>query len=134
MAALNITRLYLVEKLVWQSGGGVHYPGEGAEPLRAFLDAGRAEEYCRQHEEAAWKGLNPFTCGTKLAERTSLDGGRLRDWMLDIGLEPPAGKFNGAQWRQWFARVQATLTPVQKFKVREGLDRVHFFRVVEVNE
>jgi hypothetical protein len=121
----KITHLFLVEKLVGGEDGA-------ARPVRAFLAWDRAEAFYRRREDAAWQRINPFLRG-KLAEWTSLDAGRLRDWMLDLGLEPPAGEFHRGKWGKWFAEVQPTLSPAQRWAIREAMDRRRFFRIVELS-
>src|SRR4051812_27482061 len=69
----------------------------GILPVKAFLEADRAEAFCKEREDEAWEGINPFRFGSG-ADWTNLDAGRLRDLMLDIGLEPPMGKFDAARW------------------------------------
>jgi hypothetical protein len=104
---------------------------EGYHPLRAFRDDSDAEAFCKTLEDDAWQGINPFRFGRR-EEWTSLDAGRLRDMMLDIGLEPPAGKFDTARWRKWYDVASATATELQRLGVRQALDRLHFFRVTEL--
>jgi hypothetical protein len=104
---------------------------EGHHPLRAFLDEQQAEAFCKAREDEAWEGINPFRYGRR-ADWTSLDAGRLRDMMLDIGLEPPAGKFDAARWRKWYDVASGSASELQKMEVRQVLDRLHFFRVTEL--
>ena len=52
--------------------------------------------------------------------------------MLDIGLEPPLGKFDRKRWRKWYDVASASVTEYQKLEVRRALDRLHFYRVTEL--
>ena len=100
-------------------------------PIRAFSDEDRARQFWKAREDDAWEGINPFRYGRR-ADWTSLDAGRLRDMMLDIGLEPPTGKFDGARWRKWYDVASGGASELQKQEVRGALDRLHFFRVTEL--
>src|SRR4051794_28217152 len=55
----------------------VFAPDQGASPLKAFTDAGKAEAHCKELEVEAWSGINPFRHGTALRDITSFDSGRL---------------------------------------------------------
>ena len=52
--------------------------------------------------------------------------------MVDIGLEPPLGKFDAEKWRKWYDVASASVTELQKLEVRQTLDRLYFFRVTEL--
>ena len=109
-----------------------HYDfADAYHPIRAFFDEDRARQFWKAGEDDAWDGVNPFRYGRR-ADWTSLDAGRLRDTMLDIGLEPPNGKFDSARWRKWYDVASATVTELQKLEVRQALDLLHFFRVTEL--
>jgi hypothetical protein len=55
--------------------------------------------------------------------------------MLDSGLEPPGETTSDpAKWRDWFDEVRPRLTELHLAKIREALDRVRLFRVVELTE
>jgi hypothetical protein len=136
MARRKIDRLYLVERLQWL--GNPFVPdaffarAAGAVPVTAFLDRDKAEARCRTLDDEKWAGINPFRYGSRLEDWTSLDAGRLRDWMLDLGLEPPPGPFRVARWRKWYDKVLPSLDEAQRARIREGLDRLRFFQVSEV--
>ena len=135
MATKKIDRLFLVEQAKWVADPfrrGKYLRLPGAAPVRAFLHHDKAEAKCRALDEKAWAGINPFHYGDKLADWTSLDAGRLRDWMLDLGLEPPKGKFDVNRWRAWYDEVLPGLDAAQLAKVREALDRLRFYRVSEI--
>jgi hypothetical protein len=103
-------------------------------PVKAFLDAGAAQEFCKEQERLAWEACNPFHYANKVSDCTRLDSSRLRDWLLDAGLEPPAAKAKVAVWVKWYDTVKPTLTEIQRLKVWEVLDKVRFYRVVELTE
>jgi hypothetical protein len=64
-------------------------------------------------------------------ERSSLDEGRLRDWMLDVGLAPPE---DASAWARWWAKAGAALSEFQRERVWAACDRVRFHEVVECPE
>src|SRR5262249_55264011 len=97
----------------------------GSERVASFGDSHDAEADCRRREEEARRGINPFACGGPLCYLTSLDEGRLRDWMLDAGLTPPEPGFKGG-WRVWWDQHHEDMTDLQKAKVWEALDKVRF--------
>jgi hypothetical protein len=108
--------------------------GAGGYPERAFLDHDRAAAYCRRREREARAGANPFRHGERVADWSSLDHDRLHDWLLDAGIDPPvAGERSRPDpWRAWWDLCQDQLTELQREKVWEALDKVRFFRVVEL--
>jgi len=137
-------RHFVVERLNWRPYQEPGYkPGErarrkvgafarlpGAERVASFEDRASAEEDCRQREQEARKGANPFAHGGPLCYQTSLDEGRLGDWVQDAGLTPPEPGAKGG-WRDWWTRIEPTMSDLQRAKVWEALDKVRFFRVVE---
>jgi hypothetical protein len=109
-------------------GAMVRLPG--SERVASFDDLDAAETDCRCREEEARRDVNPFACGGPLCYQTSLDEGRLHDWVLDLGLEPPEPGTK-AGWRTWWDKHHKSMTDLQKAKIWEALDKVRFFRVVE---
>src|SRR5262245_60248717 len=100
----------------------------GSERVAGFDDIDEAEADCRRREEEGRQGVNPFACGGPLCYQSSLDEGRLRDWVIDAGLTPPpAGEKGG--WRRWWDEHQEGMTDLQKSRVWEALDKVRFFKV-----
>jgi hypothetical protein len=83
---------YTLRRLNWREADGGWYRLPGTTRLDAFDDPAQAEEQCRLLEGHVRAAVNPFRCGTSMHDRTSLDEGRLYDWLLDIGLEPPKAK------------------------------------------
>jgi hypothetical protein len=165
-----LARVYLVERITWvvaracpvkevppllegPARTNPFKPGEfflmfykrarqGGMPVKAFLDAGAALAYCQQRERELRPRRNPFHYGERLSDWTSLDAGRLRDWMLDVGLDPPAVKAGRVRlvrkeldaWRAWYDRIRPALSEIQILKVWEALDQVRFYRFIELTE
>jgi hypothetical protein len=141
MARNKVESIFLVERLLWQNS----YPfslrkdpmygrSEGVVPVKAFLDRPSADEARVALDEAAWRGINPFRYGNKVRDWTSFDEGRLRDWLLDHGLEPPSGKKPTVDgWRKWYDQVSDDLDDLQRRAIRQGLDRVVFYQVTELS-
>ena len=103
--------------------------------LKAFADPDRAEEHRRQLDQKARSGVNPFRCGTRMTDWSSLDADRLHDWVLDLGLTPPPRKGKGteaARWRPWWDANEAKMTDLQRDRMWEALDRVRFYQVAEL--
>src|SRR5438552_2276302 len=95
-------------------------PDESGVPVRAFADLDRADAYCREQEQARRARCNPFRYGWGMDSRTSLDEGRLRDWLLDAGLTPPGheGEENPevvrASWCDWWHKHRDSVSPKQQ--------------------
>jgi hypothetical protein len=146
--------IYLVQRLSWRVGsdGGeaverddprpdvrdregysgereivVYHRGddEGGEPVRAFRDYAQAEQFRREQEQGRRSRTNPFRYGGLVSQWTSLDEGRLRDWLLDAGLTPPGhqGEERPAvvkrAWARWWKKHRDKLTD----EARAGLAR-----------
>ncbi|MFO0840783.1 MAG: hypothetical protein U0797_00065 [Gemmataceae bacterium] len=149
--------VYLVQRLSWRvgdSGGEVveaddprpdvrdrpHYPGErelvvyhrgddeGGEPVRAFRDYARAEAFRREQEQVRRDRTNPFRYGQDVHQWTSLDEGRLRDWLLDARLTPPGHggeekpEVVARAWQRWWAKHRAKLTEQQQAGLARALN------------
>jgi hypothetical protein len=146
--------IYLVQRLSWRVGNDKcepvditdprpdvrdreGYPGEreivvyhrggdeGGEPVRAFRDYAMAEQFRREQEQERRGRTNPFRYGGLVSEWTSLDEGRLRDWLLDAGLTPPGQQGEekpevvAKAWQRWWLKHRPKLTET----VRLGLAR-----------
>ncbi|MFO0880181.1 MAG: hypothetical protein U0840_22765 [Gemmataceae bacterium] len=91
-------------------------PNTLGRPIRGFRDRDRAEAYRleQQRERQAW--TNPFRYGSRMSDRTRLDDGRLRDWMLDGGLNPPSPTAEekieviARCWNKWWLKLRPSLT------------------------
>lgn len=138
---------YLIEEKAWESNevdetvpGGAAFlyteTGGGAPCLLCITEAAAVEE-CERFERNLWSERNPFCFGKEWDDWTSLDGGRLHDWLLDAGIEPPVWRddlADASNWRVWYAESASRWNELQQRKLWEGLDRVRFFRVVELWE
>lgn len=104
----------------------------GTTRLATFPDAESAERERRRLEEEARQAVNPFLCGTSMADRSSLDEGRLCDWLLDLGIDPPAmsKKAKGRNWAEWWEEEHELWDDHQLARVWEALDRLRFHEVV----
>jgi hypothetical protein len=142
MAEQTGSVLHVVERLNWRATrhhfkwnteweGVVQLPG--ATRLESHADPADAQRACRAAEEEVRGRVNPFACGgPALHYQTSLDEGRLHDWLLDHGVEPPAPDEEGNRpWRAWWDAESPSLSPEQRSRVWEALDKVRFHRVVE---
>jgi hypothetical protein len=161
MARRKREPLYLVERVVWNFIGmrevkvvptylarmvslnpfstsrslPVFGRGEGLIPVKGFRDRADADELRDNLDKAAWAGINPFHFGSQVRDWTTFDEGRLRDWLLDQSLDPPAGKkVTPTRWREWYDQQHEALDEFQRRAIRQGLDRVVFFQVTELAE
>ncbi len=104
-------------------------PDEGGLPVRAFRDYARAEAFRREQEESRRSGTNPFRYGWNMVARTSLDEGRLRDWLLDAGLTPPGRegelkpKKVRAAWRAWWKKLSSRLKEKEQLAIAQALSK-----------
>jgi hypothetical protein len=146
MSASPGSVVYVVERLNWQflqRGDQAH--GEqssvwegylrlpGSTRLRSFADYEEARRFLAEREEEVRARANPFACGgPALHYQTSLDEGRLHDWLLDAGVEPPAPRPDGKRdWRTWWDGVAPALSPEQRARCWQAFDRVRFHDLVE---
>jgi hypothetical protein len=124
---------FVVKRLNWyEEYGGrlLRRPGEVAVGSFATFDEADAERAKR--EEELRKRVNPFECGAAVQYWTHLDEPRLRDWLMDHGIEPPKAKKDGAtNWSAWWKRNQKALGAEKRAAVWEVLDKVRFFAVRE---
>jgi len=114
------------------------------EPVRAFTDYAKAVEHTRRLEYERRKLVNPFAPpgdsdymdlpAPKLEQITSLDEGRLCDWIMDQGLEPPKGKGKKEKrdWEKWWNDHAKKWDEFTTAKVWEALDKVVFYAIVEM--
>lgn len=142
---MSAKRHFVVERLNWRTYEVPGYKPKGrakkkkgarallpgAERVASFDDADEADADCRRREAEARIDVNPFACGSAFCYLTSLDEGRLGDWVQDAGLTPPEAKGLDA-WRDWYDERESHFSELQRAKVWEALDKVRFFRVVEV--
>lgn len=149
--------IYLVQRLSWRVGNDScdpvdsddsrtdvrdrpGYPGEreivvyhrdqdeGGFPVCAYRDYGKAEQFRRWKEQARRASTNPFRYGSLVHHWTSLDEGRLRDWLLDAGLTPPGhqGEEQPAvvrkAWIRWWHKHGPKLTEDLRLRVARALN------------
>ena len=79
--------------------------------------------------------MNPFEYCENLGELTDFDADRWHDWILDAGLEPPTdGPFDvRAPWLDWWTGLHAKMTELQRAKMWQAMDKLRFYRVVELS-
>jgi hypothetical protein len=160
MGRRQLQQLFLVERLIWNTVGdrptkvipeyltgqakfNPYKPGamvltvfrasEARVPIKAYIDRTKSEEACRALDDEHFAKVNPFDHGSRVKDWSSFDEGRLRDFLLDHGLEPPeVKKFNANTWRRWYDSIQGSLDAVQRRAIREAMDRVIFYQVSEL--
>jgi hypothetical protein len=81
--------------------------------------------------QGEWDGEDPPEQET---EPPSDPSERPRDWVLDLGLEPPSIESCAAvgAWREWWWDHCRDMEPWQREKLWEAMDRVHPYTIVEV--
>ncbi len=124
---------FVVKRLNWaeQYGGKLlRRPGEVA--VVSFATRDEADAECATREADCRKRVNPFVCGSAVHCWTHLDEPRLRDWLMDHGINPPkARKAGTANWAAWWKKNQKVLDDEKRAAVWEVLDKVRFFTVRE---
>lgn len=120
---------FVLKRLNWREHYGGELSREPGEVALASFDTFEAADAERaKREEARRKGLNPFECGAAVQYWSHLDEPRLRDWLNDRGIDPPA---KGAAWADWWDKHHKKLSDTQRQAVWEALDKVQFFAVRE---
>ncbi|MGL4552894.1 MAG: hypothetical protein ACRC33_17090 [Gemmataceae bacterium] len=113
---------------VWERVTYYRGDDEGGVPVRAFSDRHAALAFARAEEHARRASTNPFCYGGGTAGRTSLDDGRLRDWLLDADLDPPGPEGEEdlpvirATWQGWWGRVRPGLTEPQRKAAAQAMN------------
>jgi hypothetical protein len=124
---------FVVKLLKWQE----HYGGKrkrlpGDVAVASFATFEEADAERAKREEEYRKRVNPFDCGTAIQYWSHLDEPRLRDWLMDHGIDPPEAKKDGiTNWSAWWKKNQKKLGPEKRAAVWEILDKVRFFTVRE---
>ena len=120
---------YVVSRLRWRRNfwnGYRRSPGEVTLVSFATSDAADADRWARERRAREW--VNPFECGEAVHHWTSLDEPRLRDWLMDRGIDPPAPGADGkTAWAKWWAKNHKRLGDEKRAAVWEVLDRVRFY-------
>lgn len=126
---------YVVRQLGW------HQPPHGdpytrrmptAVPVARFGTFDVADEHRRDLERTARAGENPFRFGgCSVFFQSSLDAPRLHDWLMDEGIDPPAGALRHAEWHAWWAAFAHTWTEHQLNHAWSAFDKVRFYDVAE---
>ncbi|HEY1192231.1 MAG TPA: hypothetical protein VGE74_31695, partial [Gemmata sp.] len=124
---------FVLKRLNWiEYYGGTWERQPGAREVASFDTFDAADAARAAHENACRKSVNPFTCGAGVHFWTHLDEPRLRDWLMDHGIDPPAPKKGGTtDWAGWWAKQHKKLSDEKRFAVWEVLDKVRFYAVAE---
>jgi hypothetical protein len=124
---------FVLKRLKWAEdydGKLTRQPGEVA--VASFATAEQAEAERAKREAEARMKVNPFACGPAAHYWTHLDEPRLRDWLMDRGIDPPEPKKGGtANWAEWWKKNHKKLGAAKRAAVWEALDKVRFFAVRE---
>lgn len=124
---------FVLKRLNWaEYYGGTLERQPGGRDVASFdtFDAADAERAKRENEVR--KLVNPFACGAGVHFWTHLDEPRLRDWLMDHGIDPPKPAKGGAtDWAGWWAKSHKKLSAEKQYAVWEALDKVRFFAVAE---
>ena len=124
---------FVVKRLNWvERYYGVlrRHPGEVAVASFATFEEADAERAKREGDMRT--RVNPFTCRDAVQYWTHLDEPRLRDWLMDHGIDPPAPEPDGtSDWAAWWKKNQKKLGAEKHAAVWEILDKVRFYVVRE---
>jgi hypothetical protein len=128
-ARFVVERIRYTESALYGALGGRRLRLPAAYPVASFASFAEAQAECRRLERAARKSVNPFALGAPaLFYQTSLDSGRLSDWLLDHGVKPPARPERGhTAWLAWWKAKNKGLSEAQRGAVWEALDNVRFY-------
>jgi hypothetical protein len=146
------TEIYVVRRAeVWELkpawfGVWSYKASKNGGVIRAFADRRRAESFCaklegRKRSKPLSPGVNPFVCSRKYEMQydqvSSFPEPVLDDWLRDAGLTPPVSLFPqpgrprcSHDWYYWWRQTAPRMTPEQRRRVWEALDRVRFYEVV----
>lgn len=126
---------FVVRRLNWSEEYGgklLRRPGAGAVAVASFATFDEAAVECARREVDFRTNVNPFDCGPAVHCWTHLDEPRLRDWLMDHGIDPPEAKKDGTtNWSAWWTKYQKKLGAEKRAAVWEVLDKVRFFAVRE---
>ena len=124
---------FVVKRLNWaERYGGKLFRRPGEVAVVSFATFEEADAERAKREDAYRTRVNPFECGGAVQYWTHLDEPRLRDWLMDHGIDPPSAKKDGtANWSAWWKKNQQALGAEKRAAVWEVLDKVRFFAVRE---
>jgi hypothetical protein len=103
----------------------------GAVAVASFATFAEADAERARREAESRAKVNPFTCGGAVHHWTHLDEPRLRDWLMDHGIDPPAAKNGTTDWAEWWKKNNKKLGAEKCAAVWEVLDKVRFYTVRE---
>jgi hypothetical protein len=104
----------------------------GTVAVASFATFEEADAERAKREALARAKVNPFACGAGVHHWTHLDEPRLRDWLMDHGIEPPASPADGTgEWAKWWKKHRKQLGAEKRAAVWEILDKVRFYGVKE---
>jgi len=106
--------------------GWVCFPGPGT-TVAEFDFFDDAEHDWGKREAAMRLKINPFDCGP-LSAVTSFPGPILRDFLMDVSIEPPAP---GIAWEAWWVANREQLSDEQQARLWQAVDKVRFFEISE---
>src|SRR5262249_10205857 len=110
-------------------------PPAGLNPFLRMANPKQALEYLEM-----WGST--YDRSWQVTDLTSFDEPILHDWVLDAGLTPPEpltvasrkkGRppFPSRDWLAWGEGHVEQMTDVQRARIRQALDKVSFFEIVE---
>lgn len=114
----------------WSDWKRCYYRRPGGVAIASFAGYEAADAERARLEALVRAKVNPFECGEAVHHRTHLDEPRLRDWLMDRGIDPPRAKADGAcDWAAWWKKNQKKLGPEKRAAVWEALDKVRFYEI-----
>jgi hypothetical protein len=123
---------FVVKRLNWaEEWGGKRARRPGEVAVASFDTREAADAECAAREAAFREAVNPFDCGPAVHCWTHLDEPRLRDWLMDHGVDPPKPQKGVTDWTGWWKKSQKKLGAAGRAAVWEALDKVRFFAVRE---
>jgi len=100
--------------------------------VASFATFDEAEADRRRREEERRATENPFRLGgAALFYQTSLDAPRLHDWLMDVGIDPPAKPQGHKSWAEWWDESSRGWSAEQRAHAWAAMDKVRFFTVAE---
>jgi hypothetical protein len=138
-ATFDNKTLWLVQKVWWEVDEACSSPlgrwlctdAEYGEPVVAFVSLKAAQAEAERLEREARVGKNPFCHERDMEERTSMPESVFCDWLQDAGIDPPAID-EDSHWAGWWEEESAGWTDLQRARVWEALDYLHFYVVVKL--